>query len=75
MRLLGSALKIGIFHAVLQMLRREQNCEICHIESWGTSYETSLINFSSTNPFSLLRYYLVNKIILFKKKKKKTKDI
>ena len=31
--LLSSTPEIGIFHAVLQMFRRGQNREFCHIES------------------------------------------
>ena len=49
--LLSSTLKIGIFHAVLQMLRRGQNYEFCHIESQGENTVKSLINLQSTSFF------------------------
>ena len=51
MCLLSSTPKIGIFHAMLQMLRREQNCEFCHIESGGKNNVTSLIKLQSTSFF------------------------
>ena len=46
--LLSSTPEIGIFHAVLQMFRRGQNCEFCHIESHGKNTVKSLINLQST---------------------------
>ena len=43
--------KICIFHAVLQMLRRGQHCEFCHIESCGKNNEKSLIKLQLTSFF------------------------
>ena len=39
--LLSSTSKIGIFHAVLEMLHCGQNCEYCHNESCGKNNVTS----------------------------------
>ena len=49
MCLLNSTPKIGIFHVALQMLRRGQICELCHIESRGKYDVTSLIKRQSTS--------------------------
>ena len=40
-----------MFHAVLQKLRRGQNCEFCYIESGGKNNVTSLIKLQSTSFF------------------------
>ena len=56
--LFSSTPEIGLFHAVLQMLCRGQNCEFCHIESYGKNtvkkFNKSAINFI----FSTHRAYL-----------------
>ena len=49
--LLSSTPEIGILHAVLQMIRRGQKCEFCHIESHGKKTVKSLINMQSTSFF------------------------
>ena len=49
MRLLSSVPEIGIFHAVLQMLHREQNCKFYHIESRGKNNVTNLIKLQLTS--------------------------
>ena len=40
--------KISIFYAILQILRREQHCEFCHIESRCKNNVKSLIKLQST---------------------------
>ena len=52
MGLSRSTPKLGIFHAVLQMLHRGQHCEFCHIKSSGKNNVKSLIQLQSTALFS-----------------------
>ena len=54
---LSSTHKIVIFHAVLQMLRRGQNHEFCHMESRGKNNVTSLFKLQS------ILYFLLTKPI------------
>ena len=67
--LFSSMLKIGIFHAVLQMLSYGQNCKFCYIESSGKNNVASLIKQQSIDFFfytlSLL-YVVFISVKLFK---------
>ena len=42
---------MGIFHAILQMLRRGQNCEFWHIKCRGKNKVTNLIKLLLTSIF------------------------